>query len=114
MAKLSDLECAKGLGGGPAKKVAGSGRSGHRTRQATNKALQSELLQPSSVLEGVMAGEEDAAVPADPKICDDRGGERQAAVPSEGGPGCNPVGKDSSHLQLGQVWPWGAVGQATA
>lgn len=39
MAKLSDLEHAKELAP-PAKKIAGHGRSGHRTRQATTKELQ--------------------------------------------------------------------------
>lgn len=66
----------------------------------TNKALQSELLQCLSILEGVTDGEEDSAVAMDPKIHSDHSGELQVVAPPEGSPAHNPAGKDLSHSLL--------------
>lgn len=111
MTKLSDLERAKGLVT-PAKKVAGRGRLGHRTRQATIKALQSELLQHLSVLEGGR-GEEEAATSKDPKTHNNQAIGLQGTAPLDGGSGGKTAGKDVLHQHMGQAWPWGTVGQGT-
>lgn len=86
----------------------------HGTRQATKKALQAELLQCLSVLEGVSSGGGDGMNLQEEEEASGARSRTQPVGPAEAlGVQQGPPGKESGMVQSGQGWLRGLVGQAT-